>query len=263
MCAVSYLNTVPLVWGFLHDPALQGKIKLEFALPSVCADRLRSGDADIGIVPVIEMARQNLDYVRGVGISSDGPVRSILLISKVPFGRIKTLATDSGSRTSVMLSRVILAARYGVEPNVISRSPDLAAMLGLADAALLIGDAALKVDPANLPFECLDLGDEWTRLTGLPMVFALWSGAKDAIAESAGEAFRASCRYGLAHLDEIVEAQTAERGFPEALVRKYLTRHIVFELTGRHYAGLEQFLKLATELDRADTQVRVTGGAVA
>src|SRR5258708_749039 len=93
VCAVSYLNTVPLVWGFLHDPALRGQINLEFALPSICADRLRSGDVQIGIVPVIEMARQNLEYVRGVGIASDGPVRSILLVSKVPFGQIKTLAT--------------------------------------------------------------------------------------------------------------------------------------------------------------------------
>jgi chorismate dehydratase len=263
VCAVSYLNTVPLVWGFLRDPAQSGLIDLEFAVPSACADRLRSGDAQIGIVPVIEMARQNLDYIRGVGISSEGPVRSILLISKVPFGQIKTLATDSGSRTSVMLSRVILAEKYGVDPRVISHVPDLAAMLGVADAALLIGDAALKVDPAELPFETLDLGDEWTRMTGLPMVFAVWSGAKQAVREPFGEAFRASCRYGLAHIEEIVVAQTTERGFPEALVRDYLTRHIVFELTDRHYAGLEQYLELATRLDRADTQVRVTGGVSA
>jgi len=263
VCAVSYLNTVPLVWGFLQDPALRGKIEIDFALPSVCADRLRSGGAEIGIVPVIEMARQNLDFIRGVGISSDGPVRSILLISKVPFGQIKTLATDSGSRTSVMLSRVILAEKYGAEPAVVSQPPDLAAMLGVADAALLIGDAALKVDPANLPFACLDLGDEWTRMTGLPMVFALWSGAKDAIGEPLGEAFRASCRYGLAHMDDIVASQSAERRFPESLVREYLTRHIVFELTDRHYAGLEQYLTLATALDRADTQVRVTGSVTA
>jgi predicted solute-binding protein len=101
-----------------------------------------SGEADIGIVPVIEMARQKLAYFRETGIASYGPVRSILLISKVPFREIRKLATDSGSRTSVMLSRIILAEKYGVEPQVISHPPDLPAMLGLADAALLIGDAA-------------------------------------------------------------------------------------------------------------------------
>ena len=130
MCAVSYLNTVPLVWGLLKDPAQAGIFDLRFAVPSACADQLASGDADIGIVPVIEMARQNLAYFRETGIASYGPVRSILLISKVPFGKIRKLATDSGSRTSVMLSRIILAEKYSVEPQVISHPPDLAAMLG-------------------------------------------------------------------------------------------------------------------------------------
>ena len=114
MCAVSYQNTVPLVWGLLHKPELQPVFDLRFAVPSRCADELRSGEADLGIVPVIEMARQKLAYFPELGISSMGPVRSILLISKVPFREIQTLATDSGSRTSVMLSRIILAEKFGV-----------------------------------------------------------------------------------------------------------------------------------------------------
>ena len=98
MCAVSYLNTVPLVWGMQHAPSpeLRETFELSFALPSVCADQLASGEADIGIIPVIEMARQKLAYFRETGIASYGPVRSILLISKVPFGKIRKLATDSG-----------------------------------------------------------------------------------------------------------------------------------------------------------------------
>src|SRR5882672_2916943 len=159
VCAVSYLNTVPLVWGMLHGPQ-QNVFDLRFALPSDCADQLASGTADIGIVPVIEMARQKLEYFRGTGIACRGPVRSILLVSKVPFREIRTIATDSGSRTSVMLSRVILAERFGVEPTMISRRADLAPMLGEADAALVIGDPALRLDPATLPFETLDLGAE-------------------------------------------------------------------------------------------------------
>ena len=162
----------------LHGPQVD-VFDLRFALPSECADQLASGEADIGIVPVIEMARQKLEYFRGTGIACHGPVRSILLVSKVPFREIQTLATDSGSRTSVMLARVILAEKYGVEPKLISRRADLAPMLGEADAALLIGDAALRVDPATLPFETLDLGGEWTAMTGLPMVFAVWAGRKD------------------------------------------------------------------------------------
>ncbi len=249
MCAVSYLNTVPLVWGMLHGP--QSEIfDLRFALPSECADQLASGEADIGIVPVIEMARQKLDYFRGTGIACRGPVRSILLVSKVPFSEIRVLATDSGSRTSVMLSRVILAEKFGVEPAVISRRADLAPMLGEADAALLIGDAALRVDPATLPFESLDLGEEWTSLTGLPMVFAVWAGRKEIIQQRYADAFVESCRFGISSIGDIVPAEARARGFAEPVVRQYLTRHIVFELSDRDYAGMNLYLERALRLER-------------
>jgi chorismate dehydratase len=169
----------------LHSPdrALREAFDLRFALPSDCAAQLASGEADIGIVPVIETARQKLEYFRGTGIACHGPVRSILLISKVPLNRIRTLAADAASRTSVMLARVILAEKYGVEPKLVTRAADLAAMLGEADAALIIGDPALRLDPAALPFETLDLGGEWVGMTGLPMVFAVWSGRKEIIQE--------------------------------------------------------------------------------
>ncbi len=250
MCAVSYLNTVPLVWGLLRDPAQKDTFDLRFAVPSVCADQLASGEADIGIVPVIEASRQKLDYFRTCGIASYGPVRSILLISKVPYRDIKTLAADSGSRTSVMLARIILAERFGCEPSVVSHAPDLAAMLGLADAALIIGDTALRLDPATLPFECLDLGEEWTGLTGLPMVFAVWAGRPEFIREPFGEALAASCRYGLARMDGIVREEAPRRGLPEALVREYLTHYIQFEFSAPHQTAIETYLKRAAALER-------------
>lgn len=252
MCAVSYLNTVPLVWGLLHssDQALRSVFDVRFALPSICADQLRSGEADIGIVPVIEMARQGLDYFRGVGIACHGPVRTILLISKVPFEKIRTLATDAGSRSSVMLSRVILAEKYGAAPKLISRPPDLPSMLAEADAALIIGDAALQLDPEKLPFETLDLGQVWNEMTGLPMVFAVWSGRKEVMQPRFEQAFLDSCRYGLDHMDDIVAAEAPSRGFAPELVRTYLTKHIVFELGPRDLEGLQLYLKHALALDR-------------
>ena len=250
MCAVSYLNTVPLVWGLQHSPPLRDTFDLRFALPSECADQLATGQADIGIVPVIEMARQGLDYFPGTGIACHGPVRSILLVSKVPFRQIRTLATDSGSRTSAMLAQVILAERFGVRPHVFSHPADLAEMLGKADAALLIGDAALRVDPATMPFETLDLGGEWVALTGLPMVFAVWAGRKEVIHEAHGELFVESCRYGLAHMDEIVRAEAPARQFEPELVRRYLTHHIIFELGDRDYEGMRLYIQHALRLEK-------------
>ncbi len=249
MCAVSYLNTVPLVWGLLRDPAQSDMFDLRFALPSACADQLAAGEADIGIVPVIEMGRQKLDFFHNCGIASLGPVRSILLISRVPFGQIKTLATDSGSRTSVMLARIILAEKFGCDPQLISRAPDLPAMLKRADAALLIGDAALRVDPATLPFATLDLGEQWTELTGLPMVFAVWAGRKQYIREPYGQALLDSCRYGLERIEEIVAHEAPARGFSEAVVREYLTRFIRFEFGEPHYRAIEKYLQHAAALE--------------
>ena len=249
MCAVSYLNTVPLVWGLLRDPAQHDIFDLRFAVPSACADQLASGEADIGIVPVIEMGRQKLDFFHNCGIASLGPVRSILLISRVPFHQIKTLATDSGSRTSVMLSRIILTEKFGCDPQILSLAPDLPAMLKVADAALLIGDAALRVDPAVLPFATLDLGEQWTELTGLPMVFAVWAGRKQHIREPYGQALLDSCRYGLARIEEIVAHEARARGFSEPLVREYLTRFIRFEFSDPHYAAIDTYLKRAAALE--------------
>ncbi len=259
VAAVSYLNTVPLVWGFQHDPALREVFDVRFELPSVCAQHMAAGQADIGILPVIETARQKLDYFPGTGIACHGPVRTILLISKVPYAQIQTLAVDTGSRTSVMLSRVILAERFGCTPKVFARKANMEVMLAEADACLIIGDPALHIDPENIPYLCLDLGGEWVNMTGLPMVFAVWSARKELIQDKYTEAFKASLRYGLTHMDDIVRQQSPIRGVSEELTRAYLTRHIVFELNEKDYEGMRRYLDLALRLDR----VSLPGGVTA
>ncbi len=242
---VSYLNTVPLVWGMLHGRQ-RGIFDLSFAIPAECADRLADGRADIGIVPSVELNRQKLEIIRGTGIACHGPVRSILLISKVPFQEIRTLATDACSRTSVALSRIILAKKYGVEPQLFSERPHLGSMLEHCDAALIIGDAALVLDTADLPFHVLDLGTEWTEMTGLPMVFAVWAARAEVPVQDPAP-FLESLRFGMAHMDDIVREEHSKLGISEALARDYLTRNIVFELGDREYEGLAKFLTYASE----------------
>jgi len=253
---VSYLNTVPLVWGMLHGEQ-QGLFDLSFAIPAECADRLADGRADIGIVPSVELNHQRLEPIRGTGIACRGPVRSILLISKVPFGQIKTFATDSSSRTSVALSRIILARKYGVEPQLFSQPPHLGAMLEHFDAALIIGDAALVLNPTDLPFHVLDLGEEWTSMTGLPMVFAVWAARADLPPQSP-EPFLASLRFGRDHIEDIVRQEQPKLGISESLTRDYLTHNIVYELGEREYAGLATFLQYASALDRRKATGKVS-----
>jgi chorismate dehydratase len=229
----------------LYGPQ-RDRFDLEFRLPAGCADRLASGAADIGIVPSFELTRQNLEIIPGAGIACHGAVRSILLISSRPAAQIRTLALDSSSRTSVELVRVILERRYGVAPKCVSHAPDLDAMLRVADAALIIGDPALRIDPASLPWHVYDLGAEWVEMTGLPMVFAVWAGREGTVTAELVAAFQGSCRYGLDHMDEIVAAESAARSFAPGVVREYLTHHIVHELGPRDYQGMELFLEYAS-----------------
>jgi chorismate dehydratase len=237
---------VPLVWGFVKGPQ-QGRFDLSFALPSECAERVRRGEADIGIVPVAELPSLGLEVIRGTGIACRGPVRSILLVSKKPLGAIRTLAADSGSRTSVALAQIVLEQRYGAEPEVIPHPADLDRMLAKADAALIIGDPALKLDPATLPHRVLDLGAEWVEMTGLPMVFAAWAGRPEIVTPDLAGIFAESYAYGQAHLDEIA-AEAEQRGIPAHVAKHYLTEHIAFELGDREYDGMNLFLSYAARL---------------
>lgn len=241
VCAVSYLNTSPLVWGMLHGPQ-RGLFDLEFDVPAGCADRLAAGTADIGIVPSYELLQQDLEPIPGTGIACRGAVRSILLVSSRPPDQIRTLAADSSSRTSVQLARMILDLKYGVRPKVVRQAPDIESMLRTADAGLIIGDPALRIEPSLLPYHSLDLGAEWMDITGLPMVFAVWAARPGVPTAGLEEAFRDSCRYGRARIDEIVAAEAPRRELPPALARDYLLHKIVYELGAEEYEGLERFL---------------------
>jgi predicted solute-binding protein len=241
--AVSYLNTWPLVWGFVHGPQ-KGMFDFRFDLPVQCAEALRDGKADVGLLPCAELDRLGLNFLPELGIACEGPVRSILVVSRCPFGEITTLAVDSSSRTSVALARIILAERYGCRPVLTARRPVLQEMLADNDAALIIGDPALALEPAALPYHTLDLGSEWVAWSGLPMVFAVWAGRKEFLTTAAADAFMASWQWGASHVDEMVEHAAAERGFRRELAREYFTRHIVYPLSGKHLEGLALFRKL-------------------
>jgi predicted solute-binding protein len=225
---------------------------LDFCLPSECADRLAAGAADIGILPAAEMPRLGLEILRGAGIACRGPVRSILLLSKVDPSAIRVLAADTSSRTSTQLARVLLARNYGAEPRLVACRPDLDAMLECADAAVIIGDPALRVDVDSVPHRVMDLGAEWTASTGLPMVFAVWAARKQCVTPEIERAFLSSCRFGLAHLEEIVRQEAAPRGFTEALAREYLTHSIRFEFGEEEYRGLNLFLRYVAELNSSE-----------
>ncbi|HEX4770352.1 MAG TPA: menaquinone biosynthesis protein [Bryobacteraceae bacterium] len=242
--AVSYLNTVPLVYGMLKGPQQQ-LADLSFSTPSVCAAQLESGVIDIGLVPVAEIARQGLEIVPGLGIAAQGAVRSILLISKGPFRNIRTVATDSSSRTSVELARVILREQFGATPMLQPNEPDLDRMLQRADAALIIGDPALRIEPAGLPYEWLDLAEAWTALTQLPFVFAAWAGKPGIPTAALATLTSGSYRFGQENMAEIVSIESARRGISKGLADRYLRHHLRYEIGPKELEGWDTFLSLA------------------
>jgi predicted solute-binding protein len=248
--AVSYLNTWPLVWGFLYGPQ-KGLFDFRFDLPADCAAAVGSGAADIGLVPCAELDRLGLDFLPDLGIACEGPVRSILLFSRRPFREIRTLAADSSSRSSVALARILLAERYGAKPAIVTHPPALDRMLDECDAAVIIGDPALRLDATALPYLSLDLGAEWVLWTGLPMVFAVWAGQKRCLTPQVSATFRASYEWGRGRTEEMIGQAVDKRGFSEDIARDYFTKRIVCELSARHREGLAMFRSLLRALEPA------------
>jgi len=142
---VQYLNTAPLVWGFTNGP-LQGKYDLSFTVPSQCAEDLRSGRADVAIIPAIEYQRiPGLAILPDMAIASKNQVRSLLIVARKPIEQVKTFALDSSSRSTQALTRILCAEKWRSAPQFAEALPDLPEMLQTSDAALLIGDPALRI----------------------------------------------------------------------------------------------------------------------
>jgi chorismate dehydratase len=239
---VYYLNSLPLAWGFVHGRQ-RDTFDLDFSSPSRCADLLADGSVDIGLIPSIEYQRiRGVKVISGLSIASKRHVQSVLLVSKVPAERIQTLAIDSSSRTSIVLLRILLALKYKAQPTMRSCEPDLEAMLSHSDAALIIGDTALRAVAGDR--YRYDLAEEWRMLTGKPFVFAFW-GVRSGVNLDDPSVFQQSLAFGETHLHEIVQQQSQTLQLPEYQLHRYLTENINYTLDQENLEGLQLFYQLA------------------
>ena len=243
---VQYLNSVPLVWGMMRGEQ-QGKYELSFTTPAGCADAVKGGSAEIGIVPSIEYQRlERAQILTGMSIASKSEAKSVLLMSNVRIEKIKTVAVDNSSRTSAALLRILMRKFYSQWITVTPSAPKPETMLKRADAALVIGDPALTYD-GEVP-EVYDLAAEWLKFTGLPFVFALWVGNEDANISRFREDFEKSRDYGLAHIEEISAEYAPQLNMHPEGVKVYLTQNIDYSLDEENRTGLRLFYKLAREV---------------
>jgi chorismate dehydratase len=242
--AVNYLNTKPLVYQFER---LAPQAVLSFDLPSRLADDLADGRLDVALIPSIEFF-QNADYtiVSNACIACRGPVLSVKLFSRVSVERIRTLALDEGSRTSVALVRILLKERFGLEPELQGLPIGSTIHDTSADAVLLIGDRAIH-SPGGRFAAVWDLGDEWRRWAELPFVFAVWAARADADLQGVETALAAARDLGVRQLDEIAAAESAALGLTRPECLAYLRDNLYFYLGPREQQGLRLFCALAGE----------------
>ena len=244
---VSYLNTRPLVHAF-ESKKLVHSFDLVYDIPSRCAERLRSRETDVALIPSVELARspEPYDIVPNVGISSIGPVRSVLLILKRDPDKVRSLALDTSSRTSAALSRIVLEKAYGCRPETFEHAPDPERMLARADAALLVGDPALHLELDG--YRTMDLGKAWAEMTGLPFVYACWTGRSGALDPGEARSLFEAKEIGVREIPEIATAFAQSHPQPASFYSGYLSRNIHYDLGEGEIVGLNRFHAYAHEL---------------
>lgn len=245
VAAVRYLNTRPLVHGL---DSRRDLFTLQFEVPSRCAELLHDRSSDLAMLSAIEYLRQP-DYwiVPDIAVASYGPVNSVALYSTRPMNEVKTIAIDSSSRTAVTLLHVLCARRYGIEPEFVTMRPSLEAMLERCDAALLIGDPALFARYESHVCK-IDMGEEWTVMTGLPFVWCFWAGPRGPVLPDHVDALQSARCAGTSSLDAVADAHCSDDPDRAAVSRTYLRENLRFDLSEDGRAGLEMFFAAARDI---------------
>ena len=254
---IQFLNCLPIYWGLVRSGALLD-VELTKDTPDRLNDMLVAGDLDIGPISLVEYLRNadELVLLPDLAVGATGKVLSVNLVSQVPLDSLdhRRVALGSTSRTSVLLARMWLSQVHGVDPEYFVCPPDLTTMLLEADAAVLIGDAALRAtyDAPRRGLDVYDLGEVWHSWTGLPMVFAVWAARRDYAEANPGlvkgvhAAFIRSRDEALAHVDEVAAQAARWEVFDAATLSTYF-RTLDFSLGPQQVAGLVEFARRAAE----------------
>ncbi len=252
---IQFLNCLPLYHGLVRSAALLD-LELRKGTPTELNRMLLAGELDVSPISSVTYLRHapELLVLPDIAVSADGPVRSIVLISRRPVEDLDgaTLALANTSATSIALLDILLRERWRVKVDSFSCPPDLARMLEEADAALLIGDDALRATvaasraPASDPAYVYDLGLEWKAHTGLPMVFAVWAVRRDwaasypELVRAVHGAFQFSLMHSISEVEAIAAAVARWEPFDAAFLSDYF-QALRFRLGAREQAGLRAF----------------------
>ena len=254
LSAVEYLNARPLVYGLDER---QDLFDCRYDVPAKCAAMLHDKSVDLSLIPSIEyFGHPDYRIVPDIGVMSTGPVASVALFTDRPATALRSVAVDVSSRTAVALLRVLCAQWFDIEPTFVTLRPDLPAMLKRCDAALLIGDAALYQEHETNGLDKIDLGYEWTAMTGLPFVWSFWAGRTGCIDKNHINALRTARDAGVQQLDQIAEQYaSSEEEDALAIAKEYLHDNVSYTLDDQARTGMKKFFSAA-----ADLQIVPSGG---
>jgi cyclic dehypoxanthinyl futalosine synthase len=245
LAAVSFLNTRPITYGIEHGLLGQDRFELGYDLPSRCAAAVKSGDADLALMPLgsFGASEDDLRLVPGIAIASRGPVRTVMLVGNVPWQEMDTILLDEASRTSQILVQLLGQTR-GYAPRYEQVEHDcIADLVGGRRGALMIGDLCFS---ASERFShVVDLGAAWTDLVGLPFVYAAWIGRKGLLEVSDVATLQESLALGLAHRREIAVAWSEQNHISADLCESYLVENIHYGLGAAELCGAATFLERA------------------
>lgn len=272
--AISYLNVAPVYDWITHCPPdeLPG-VTLVDGVPAQMNHAMAVGAVDISNVSSFAFGAHAREWALapGLSVAAHGRVDSVLLFSWREDWREldgRSIALTDHSATSVELTRLLAERRYGAHPRYVTTTPDLDAMLREHDAALLIGDIALRegylrreIAGRGRPY-VFDLAREWQDWTGLPFVFAVWAiraESADAVRDAGVvDLLRQSTARGLADLPRLAREASARLDLPASLCADYL-RLLDYALSERDLLGLRRFLEMAVPGFRWE-DVRLLGG---
>lgn len=264
---IDYANCTP-IFAALQNNCDCAAYRFIRGVPAQLNGMLRRGEIDVSPSSSFEYGKFPGKYLLlpEMSISSDGPVKSVLLFSRVPIEKLnnQAIALTTESDTSVNLLRIILARQYGFSNTFQRTTLPLREAIEEQSALLLIGDAALRESMANRDLFVYDLGELWLGFTGLPFVFALWIVTREAAYRNRREVqslaagliaakSRAYESFG-SIADTCKEREWMGR---EALIDYWRT--LSYDLTSRHLEGVATFFRYARELQliREEPEIRL------
>jgi chorismate dehydratase len=244
LAASSYLNSVPLIWSFLHG-SRKGTVSFTDPVPARCAQLLGEGAVQAALIPVIEYQRiPEISLVPDVCVGSKGKVRSVVLVTRArDLREVRSVALDESSRTSATLMKIIFLEFLGVEPTWVTSAPNVELMLKENDAALIIGDPAMTF--ARNGLRILDMASLWREHTGLGFVFAVWAVRNQDLLRVAAIDFAAARDEGLEQIEEILSHYGPEIPLPREELKEYLTDDITFHIDAPMQQGMKLYFDLA------------------